>query len=174
MSLALKGSLVNNQVHDSLAQPLASHSQDPSQRACLPWDGKDSYGREVCKYSFNTKQAGCHNPCDRINIENDLRPQYASYINLNTRGIRGDEYKGVTQYDSAGNATKHYDSRRDIVGAASLDQKSHIRMLDANVNKRRRDAGNVANNIRGSWNQSSAGMNGQESYKRGNGRIRNY
>jgi len=59
---------------------------------CPPWNGVDTAGRRVCPDSFVTKTAGCNSADDRVVVENDLRPQYIEYVNLDAQGIRGDFY----------------------------------------------------------------------------------
>ncbi len=59
---------------------------------CPVWNHRDLAGREVCTDSFYTKRAGCNSSLDRINVENDLRPQYMEYITLDACGINGDMY----------------------------------------------------------------------------------
>lgn len=59
---------------------------------CPVWNNVDNAGRQVCVDSFYTKRAGCNSSLDRINVENDLRPQYMEYITLDACGIDGDMY----------------------------------------------------------------------------------
>jgi hypothetical protein len=59
---------------------------------CPVWNNVDLAGRQVCQDSFWTKRAGCNSSLDRINVENDLRPQYMEYITLDACGINGDMY----------------------------------------------------------------------------------
>jgi hypothetical protein len=69
---------------------------------CPVWNERDLTGRKVCEDSFYTKNAGCNSALDRINVENDQRPQYAEYITLDASGYRAnmfDEQKtGVENY----------------------------------------------------------------------------
>lgn len=59
---------------------------------CPPWNGVDTSGRPVCPDSFWTKTPGCNSADDRVVVENNLRPQYMEYVNLDAQGIRGDLY----------------------------------------------------------------------------------
>ena len=59
---------------------------------CPVWNQRDLTGRKVCEDSFWTKREGCNSPLDRINVENDQRPQYAEYITLDTSGYRANMY----------------------------------------------------------------------------------
>ena len=69
---------------------------------CPVWNERDLTGRKICENSFWTKREGCNSPLDRINVENDQRPQYAEYITLDTSGYRadmyGDQRTGVETY----------------------------------------------------------------------------
>ncbi len=56
---------------------------------CPTWNGVDTAGRPASLDSFYTKSAGCNSASDRVNVENDLRPQYIEYVNLDAAGIRG-------------------------------------------------------------------------------------
>ena len=55
---------------------------------CPVWNERDLIGRRVCADSFYTKREGCNSALDRINVENDQRPQYAEYITLDPAGYR--------------------------------------------------------------------------------------
>jgi hypothetical protein len=59
---------------------------------CPVWNQRDLTGRKVCEDSFWTKREGCNSPLDRINVENDQRPQYSEYITLDTSGYRANMY----------------------------------------------------------------------------------
>jgi hypothetical protein len=62
---------------------------------CPVWNQRDLTGRSVCEDSFYTKREGCNSAMDRINVENDQRPQYAEYITLDTSGYRANMYGDV-------------------------------------------------------------------------------
>jgi hypothetical protein len=63
---------------------------------------------------------------DRVVVENDLRPQYAEYINLNTMGYEADIYSGVATetasdlnsipYNNLGAAKANLNSVRNYPG----------------------------------------------------------
>ena len=59
---------------------------------CPVWNQRDLTGRKVCEDSFYTKREGCNSANDRIDVENDQRPQYMEYITLDSAGFRGDMY----------------------------------------------------------------------------------
>jgi hypothetical protein len=62
---------------------------NPNAMMCPAWNGVDTSGRAVCDNSYFTKREGCNSAADRVLVENDLRPQYIEYINLDASGIRG-------------------------------------------------------------------------------------
>lgn len=62
---------------------------NPTNMLCPIWNGVDTAGREVCVDSFKTKRAGCSSALDRVAVENNLRPQYSEYVNLQALGIEG-------------------------------------------------------------------------------------
>ncbi len=62
---------------------------NPNLMVCPAWNGRDTTGRNVCADSFVTKQAGCSNASDRVLVENELRPKYIEFVNLNAKGIQG-------------------------------------------------------------------------------------
>ena len=71
---------------------------------CPVWTQRDLTGRKVSEDSFYTKREGCNSPLDRIDVENDQRPQYMEYITLDSAGFRGDMYDekpGVETYKSS-------------------------------------------------------------------------
>ena len=54
---------------------------------CYTWTGLDNVGREINNDTFMTKSAGCNLTSDRIVVENDQRPKYFNYVNLDAKGI---------------------------------------------------------------------------------------
>lgn len=63
--------------------------QNPGNLTCPMFNGYDQAGRPAISNTINTKYAGCNNPSERILPENNLRPQYAEMITLNTGGVSG-------------------------------------------------------------------------------------
>lgn len=82
---SLSGSLRTCKVDTAWANKIQSNRfQNPSEMVCPLWNGLDTAGRPVDSNSFYTKNAGCNNPSDRIEIENEIsRPHYTAYINSN-------------------------------------------------------------------------------------------
>ena len=92
---------------------------NPNNMVCIPWNGMNSKGQSVCPDSFMTKRAGCNSATDRVVVENHLRPDYATYINLNTAGIQGNIYGPSGQpgtWAKAGAANEWLDSRNNVTG----------------------------------------------------------
>ncbi len=74
----------------------------------------------MCPDSFVTKRAGCNSADDRVIVENNLRPQYAEYINLNTAGFNGNQFGGPSGGDSSRDSYKYTSPQVD----ASLNRKT--------------------------------------------------
>lgn len=75
---------------------------NPNTMLCSPWNGYDTSGRPVSFDSYYTKTPGCNSAGDRVIVENDLRPQYIEYVNLDASGIRGGQQCGYnTEYADA-------------------------------------------------------------------------
>lgn len=75
---------------------------NPANMVCPVWDGFTSDGRPACPDSFVTKTAGCNSPEDRVLVENDQRPQYMEYVNLNAGGFTSDLYKNTMPHQNIG------------------------------------------------------------------------
>lgn len=92
-SISLESAIRTCKVDTAYANKMESDRfLNPNNMVCPIWNGRDSAGRQVCQDSFVTKRAGCHSASDRVNVENDQRPQYSQYINLSAAGIEGDIY----------------------------------------------------------------------------------
>ncbi len=90
-NISLQGSIRTCKVDPSWASRLESDRfLNPDNMMCPMWQDRDTTGRPVCAGSFYSKQAGCNSASDRVLVENELRPQYMEYINLNAAGITGD------------------------------------------------------------------------------------
>ncbi len=87
---SLQGALRSCQVDSGWATKLYSDRLlNPNQMLCPVWNQVDTSGRPVCADSYYTKTPGCNSAGDRVNVENDLRPQYIEYVTLDAAGIRG-------------------------------------------------------------------------------------
>jgi|UniRef100_A0A6C0CZ99 hypothetical protein len=94
---------------------------NPNNMVCPIWNGVDTAGRQVCPDSFYTKNAGCNSAEDRVFVENNLRPQYAEYINLSAQGINGGIYGNTMPYQQEGNRSKRLANVNKITGNFGLD-----------------------------------------------------
>jgi len=90
---------------------------NPLNVVCPTWTGRDLSGRQVCADSFYTKRAGCNSAEDRVMVENNLRPQYSEYINLDVNeGIRGNIYENNSYYQQAGVRSHGLQNLRNVTG----------------------------------------------------------
>ena len=55
---------------------------NPQNMVCIPWNGLNNKGQEVCPDSFWTKTPGCDSSEDRVMVENAQRPKYMNYVTL--------------------------------------------------------------------------------------------
>lgn len=92
-NISLEGSIRTCKVDTAWANKLYSDRfLNSNSMVCPVWNKMDSAGRLSCEYGFNHKTAGCHSAADRVMVENELRPRYIEYVNLDARGIRGDAH----------------------------------------------------------------------------------
>lgn len=105
---------------------------------CIPWNGINSTGQEVCVDSWWTKTAGCNSAEDRVMVENDLRPSYSSYITLNAAGIDGDMYSDSANMSAHANAMgrQAFDqSRNSLSGNFGLQWGANDEFTGCTVSK---------------------------------------
>ena len=96
--ISLEGSIRTCKVDTAWAQRLESDRfLNPNLMVCPPWNGLDTSGRLACPDSYYTKTAGCNSASDRVTVENELRPKYMEYVNLNASGIQGGQQCGNNQ-----------------------------------------------------------------------------
>lgn len=93
---------------------------------CPTWTGFDLAGRRVCENSFYTKSPGCNSSNDRIVVENDLRPDYVSYIALNAAGIKGAIYANKSAQDNANAFAQHVSDINKVTGQFGQQWSSDI------------------------------------------------
>lgn len=116
-SLSLEASIRTCKVETGEASRIESaRFLDPNVMFCSMWNGYNSKGQKVHPNSQYTKSAGCNSAEDRVSVENHLRPDYASYLNLNIAGIQGEIYGNPTAWEESGDANKWSDSRNQITG----------------------------------------------------------
>lgn len=94
---------------------------NPNLMVCPFWTGRDSAGRQVCPDSFMTKTAGCNSAQDRVVVENNQRPQYMEYINLNASGVRGNIYGNTMGHQATGVRNQMLDNTSHLTGQFGLD-----------------------------------------------------
>ena len=82
---------------------------------CVPWSGYDDAGREVSAHSYNTRSAGCNSAHDQVSTENYLRPNYSSYVNLNTDGIQ-----------AGGTSSQMEAPKSEVAGSFNIQKLSNI------------------------------------------------
>jgi hypothetical protein len=115
-NLSLQASIRTCQVQTGEATRIESDRfLNPMNMVCPIWGNQDLVGRNVCADSFYTKSAGCNSATDRVYVENDLRPQYMEYINLNAAGI-GLGYSDNMNYTDAGEANTFLKDRNKYTG----------------------------------------------------------
>ena len=125
MSISIDASIRTCKVETGEAQRIESDRfLNPNNMVCVPWNGYNSKGQSVCADSFYTKTPGCNSADDRVHVENDLRPNYAAYINLNMQGLQGDIYGNKLSNQEADSANKWQQSRHDITGSFGNQFKS--------------------------------------------------
>lgn len=89
-NISLQGSIRTCKVDTGYAANIESDRfLNPNLSVCPTWNHRDNLGRYVCADSFNTKNAGCNSPLDRVDVENHLRPQYVEYTTLDAAGFQG-------------------------------------------------------------------------------------
>ena len=121
-NVSLQGSIRGCRVDTGWASRIQSDRfENPGLMSCPVWNGADTYGRQVCPDSYNTKTAGCNSSGDRISVENVLRPQYAEYITLNAQGITGNMYEEQSRQRSS-----NIQNLRKVTGSTGTGYGSKI------------------------------------------------
>jgi len=116
-SLSLDASIRTCKVNTANAVRIESDRfLNPNNMVCIPWNGYNNKGQAVCADSWYTKRRGCNSAMDRVSVENNLRPDYADYINLNIAGLQGDIYGNQTAHRKTGDANRWEESRNTITG----------------------------------------------------------
>jgi len=118
MSISLDASLRTCKVDTAWATRVQSDRfENPDEMSCPVWTGFDLAGRQVSPDSFYTKSAGCNSALDRVEVENDLRPQYAEYINLSASGIDASVYGN---FDNNMNWTERGKTQKELQNANNI------------------------------------------------------
>jgi hypothetical protein len=106
---------------------------NPQNMVCIPWNGLNNKGQEVCPDSFYTKTAGCNSAEDRVMVENALRPKYFNYVTLGAQGVGGHIYGNVEAQTNAIGRSKFDASRNKISGNFGLDWGAEVRNTSCSV-----------------------------------------
>jgi hypothetical protein len=116
-SLSLDASIRTCKVEAGEASRIESDRfLNPNNMICIPWSGQNNKGQTVCADSYYTKRRGCNSALDRVGVENHLRPDYATYINLNVAGLKGDIYGNQTAWDKSGSSNSWEHDRNKLTG----------------------------------------------------------
>lgn len=88
---------------------------NPNNMVCIPWNGLNNKGQEVCPDSYYTKTGGCNSAEDRVMVENAQRPKYSNYVTLNTQGISGHIYGNVSAQHQSLDRQKWLDQKNSQI-----------------------------------------------------------
>ena len=162
-SLSLDASIRTCKVETGEANRIESDRfLNPNNMVCIPWNGSNSKGQQVCADSFRTKTPGCNSALDRVSVETFLRPDYTSYITLNAAGIQGDIYGGnPTSAADSKAANSWNDSRNDITGNFG-NQWGSTNYMNCGMNSYERAMAQTQQANR----QASAANNGYQSHSK--------
>lgn len=98
---------------------------------CFNWTGEDSTGRSVCANSFMQKTAGCSLSSDRVDVENDLRPRYYNYVNLDVMGLQSanslDRQQSQQYYTQQVHQKMQNQNQQMMSGNFGLDMKANLK-----------------------------------------------
>lgn len=109
---------------------------NPNNMVCVPWNGLNSKGQEVCPDSFYTKTAGCDSAEDRVMVENAQRPKYFNYVTLSASGVTGNIYGQDDIYQQKNSRSKSsFDrSRNNISGNFGTQWGANVAYKGCTVN----------------------------------------
>jgi len=151
MSISLDASIRTCKVQTGEASRIQSDRfQNPNLMVCPTWLGQNLKGQQVCVDSFNTKTGGCNSALDRVSVENFLRPNYSSYVTLNTQAIDGDIYgeSNVSACENANAAQQFDNSRNMITGNYGLQWRANNKYTGCTNNAYSRAMAQVAHSNR--------------------------
>lgn len=107
---------------------------NPSNMVCIPWNGINNKGQEVCPDSFWTKTPGCNSAEDRVVVENVLRPKYMNYVTLGAQGIAGHIYGNNVEAETNAIGRDKFDkSRNDVSGNFGLQWGANVQYQGCSV-----------------------------------------
>lgn len=149
MSISLEKSVRTCSVNVGEANRLQSDREfNPSIQVCIPWNGMNEKGQEVCPDSFFTKTPGCDSAEDRVMVENAQRPKYMNYVTLGAQGIAGHIYGNEAAQREALGRTKFDQSRNKITGNFGLQFGSDVRYTSCSVDAYERNMAQMNQQLR--------------------------
>lgn len=107
---------------------------NPMNMVCIPWNGLNSKGQEVCPDSWWTKTPGCDSAEDRVMVENAQRPKYINYVTLGAQGIDGHIYGNADAAINSVGRTKFDHSRDRITGNFGTQWGANVQYQGCSVN----------------------------------------
>lgn len=128
-SLSLEASIRTCKIDSGLANKVQSDRfLNPNNMVCVPWNGIDLQGRQVCADSFYTKTPGCNSAVDRVSVENAQRPQYCEYINLSAYGVDGSIYGNNMNYNNVGDNQQNVRNMNNVTGNYGSQFSAHTQI----------------------------------------------
>lgn len=121
---------------------------NPNNMVCIPWNGLNNKGQEVCPDSWYTKTPGCDSAEDRVMVENSLRPKYFNYVTLGAQGVAGHIYGNVAASVNSAGRTKFDDSRNKITGNFGKDFGSTVQYQGCSINAYERNMAQLDQQLR--------------------------
>jgi hypothetical protein len=117
---------------------------NPNNMVCIPWNGVNNKGQEVCPDSFWTKTAGCNSSEDRVLVENALRPKYMNYVTLNAGGLDGNIYGNVSAQKNSDAREQFMQSRNNITGNFGTQFGAKVDYQGCSVNAYERNMAQIS------------------------------
>lgn len=122
---------------------------NPRNMVCIPWNGLNNKGQEVCPDSFYTKTPGCDSAEDRVEVENAQRPKYINYVTLGAQGINGHIYGNESAYQNALGRDKFDASRNKLTGNFGTQWGAKVEYNGCSVNAYERAMASMNQGMRG-------------------------
>ncbi len=145
MSLSLEASVRTCDVNVGEANRIQSDRFfNPQNMVCIPWNGLNNKGQEVCPDSFWTKTAGCDSAEDRVMVENAQRPKYMNYVTLNAAGLDGDIYGNEMAQRESADRQKYLDERNKYTGNFGTQWGAKVQYQGCSVNAYERGMAQMA------------------------------
>lgn len=134
---------------------------NPAIQVCIPWNGINNKGQEVCPDSWYTKTAGCDSAEDRVMVENMQRPKYINYVTLGAQGIDGDIYGQVEEVVNSVGRERDMSSRNKITGNFGLQWGANEKYTGCSIGAYERGMAQINQQLR---NQNFM-QNGNEAFR---------